>query len=97
MIQYIIDIVFNIIDCTCRIVLTNTPENPAADETLLFSNVGNMSVCWYHEPNGDNLGDFNGITEQRLDEKRSEFTLNNGDCLIKFEACTEYEKAAAAR
>ena len=89
--QYIIDVVFNVIDCTCKIVLTNTPDNPIADEMLLFSNVGNILVHWYHGPEGDTLGDFNGITKRRLDEKRSEFKIDNGDCLMNFEACSEYE------
>jgi hypothetical protein len=92
--QYIIDIVFSVIDCTCKIVLTNAPENPVADKMLLFSNVGNISVSWYHEPDGDTLSDFNGITDHCVDEKRSEFSFNTGDCIVKFEACTEYETAA---
>jgi len=89
--KYIIDILFSVVDCTCKIVLTNTPDNPVADETLVFYSVGRTSISWYHEPDGDTLGNFNGITGSRLDEKRSEFSLDTGDCLVKFEALTEYD------
>ena len=89
--KYIIDIMFNFIDCTCKILLTNTPDMPIADETLLFSNVGNTSVRWYHEPKGDSLGDFNGVTELQVNENRKEYSFDTGDCLVKFEALAVYE------
>jgi hypothetical protein len=86
---YIMDVAFSLIECTCEIVLTTTPDTPAAQKTLLFSGVGNARANRYHAPEYT-LGDFAGIREKRLDEARSEFTLNTGDGNIVFEAWSEY-------
>ena len=87
----IIDFEFNIINCTCKISLTYTPDIPNIDKTISFFDVGNISVKRYHEPEDNCLGDFDGITACCLDKMRSEFSINTGDCLVKFEARTEYE------
>ena len=89
--QYILDFTFNLIECTCRVSLTSTPDKPTVDKIYLFFEIGNISVQRYHKPESDTLGDFYGFETKKLTDKRAEFKIDTGDSFVIFEARTKYD------
>ena len=89
---YILDFTFDLIECTCKVSLTNEPDKPNGnDKVYLFSEIGNISVQRYHAPDDTTLGDFYGFETKALTEKRTEFKIDTGDSFVIFEARTEYD------
>ena len=88
--QYILEFTFSLIECSCKVSLTNTPDNPIVDKVYLFSEVGNISVQRYHQPD-DTLGDFNGFQAEELANGRTGFRIDTGDSIVIFEACTVHD------
>ena len=89
---YILDFTVDLIECTCRLSLTNAPDKSMGDEQIyLFSEIGNISVQRYHAPEDIVLGDFYRFEIKELSDKRAEFSIDTGDSFVIFEARTKYD------
>jgi len=97
--QYILDFTFDLIECTCKVSLTNAPDKSTGcnDKVYLFSEIGNISVQRYHAPDDITLGDFCGFETKELTDKRAEFRIDTGDSFVIFEACTKYDTVETSK
>jgi len=90
--QHILYFTFDLIECTCRVSLTNASDESIGDGRIyLFSEIGNISVQRYHDSDEITLGDFYGFETKELTDKRAEFRIDTGDSLVIFEALTKYD------
>ena len=83
--RWILELAFDAIQASVRIVFTLDPEQGTRDQEVLITGVSTFHVDRYHEPEVICLGDYLGCTVTPHGTQWH-YKLDTGDAVIRFDA-----------
>ena len=87
---YILELTFDVIESSVRIILTSDPERGTRDHELLIPQIINFHAERYHEPDRVCLGDYGACSVSPI-ENHWRYTVDTGDVIVTFDAVQKVE------